>query len=297
MQLAEPKQIELSEESRSRLGPSEALNDKLRKQPLSSLRHVLGIDIGQTNNSLALVAVCCPLPGLLVTSLAFEIAPYDDRSTNLADIFDNVILPLTNMLNVVGVFYDRYQSVQHMQSLALRRNGVAPGASHYVLKKSIESGSQFVADQYSLSADDARSLVALVESGQCLFPAAEMPLLDLLFDEKVQRELYPYAHLALQLATVRVRGRSLMKPVRGEDDLFRAWANAVVKARDPFIAELLSRPASGVRQPALGSGKFQGSPAMVMSKIGQSSTASARSNSVVVNGSPAMLMRKGGRKT
>jgi hypothetical protein len=85
-------------------------------------------------------------------------------------------------------------------------------------------------------------LVSRLEQGDCLFPAMEIDMMELMVNKSLDPWEYPFAHLGLQMATVRARGNRLLKPVNRDDDLFRAWANAAVKAfRDDLVIDMLKQ--------------------------------------------------------
>jgi hypothetical protein len=85
-----------------------------------------------------------------------------------------------------------------------------------------------------------------MEQGDCLFPALEVGIMELLVNRSLDPVSYPYSQLALQLSTVRARGARLLKPIGGDDDLFRAWANAAIKAfTDETVVDLLSQETRG----------------------------------------------------
>ena len=85
-------------------------------------------------------------------------------------------------------------------------------------------------------------LVSRLEQGDCLFPAMEVDMMELMVNKSLDPTDYPYAHLGLQMATIRARGNRLLKPVNRDDDLFRAWANAAVKAfRDDLVIYMLKQ--------------------------------------------------------
>jgi hypothetical protein len=122
------------------------------------------------------------------------------------------------------------------------------------LKKIHDKGGlpPFLAMQYSLTVSDANLLISRLEQQDILFPQTEMSIMDLQGNKQLDPSEYPYAHLALQLATVRSRKNRLLKPTNGDDDLFRAWANAAVKAfTDDLVVQMLGAHGTKQDKPAV----------------------------------------------
>lgn len=231
------------------LGPWKDTFLDLVSKPAARRAHIMGVDLGTKNNALAVV--CGYLSAdhsKFITDFALEVKPSATRSVNVADVYDKLLVPLVDRLNVVAVFYDTWQSVHQIQALSQKFGSLGPlnsPAERRKWLKTLRDKNQrpaFIADQYSLTMADANLLVSRMEQGDCLFPGMEVGVMELLVNKKLDPTLYPYAHLALQTATVRARGTRLLKPVGGDDDLFRAWANAALKAlTDEMVVDLLSQ--------------------------------------------------------
>jgi hypothetical protein len=220
---------------------------ELERRPLSARSHVFGIDLGSTNNAMGVVGGCL-VRGKFITTFACEVKPRSDRGVNIASVYDELIVPLVNKFHGVAVFYDRWQGLHQIQDLAKKFGSPGPlnsKADHRNWKRDLAKRGEaprFVADQYSLSVADAKTLVGRLEQGECLFPSSEMGMMELLTDPRLKPEDYPYTHLMLQMCTVRARGIRLLKPLSGDDDLFRAWANAAFKAlTDETVIGLLTQ--------------------------------------------------------
>lgn len=226
------------------LGPHKMLWADLLIKPASKRPHILSVDLGHSRNGLAICAGYLADKGSkFITDFAVGLKPTNNRTINLALVFENVIVPAVERLNVVAVIYDRWESYQQIQDLTNRYGAVSPlasGTEQRRWKKAIQEEKKtvtsFLAERYSLDAKDARVLVARLEQGDCLFPAMEIPMMELVLNQQLDPTSYPYAHLALQLSTVRCSGRSLLKPMNGDDDLFRAWANCASRA---FLDEVV----------------------------------------------------------
>lgn len=248
------KDLEHSDpEAWANLGPLQKVFKDLVSKPASSRAHIMGVDLGTKDNALAVV--CGYLSSdnsKFITDFALEIKPSPMRSVNVADVFDKLMIPLVERLNVVAVFYDTWQSVHQIQSLSQKFGSLGPlnsPAERRRWLKELRDKKQrpaFMADQYSLTMADATLLTSRMEQGDCLFPALEVSIMELLVNRSLDPVIYPYAQLALQLSTVRARGARLLKPVGADDDLFRAWANAAIKAfTDETVIDLLSQETRG----------------------------------------------------
>lgn len=244
-----PKPKAISPKALAALGPHRALYEELLAKPASLRPHVLGIDMGTSNNSFALVASYLSDDGLLITDFAVEIKGTSRIRVNIAHIFDNVIVPLIEKLNIVGVFYDQWNSLHHIQALTNLKGALGPLNSSQEVRKwknDLRKEGElppFIADQVRLTMADANLLVARLEQGDILFPKMERPMFDLVQDSRLEKNLTPFTHLALQFSTVRVsaNGSQLRKPAdNGEDDIFRAWAvGAIMAFTDETVMALL----------------------------------------------------------
>ena len=244
-----PKPKAISAKALAALGPHRALYEELLAKPALLRPHVLGIDMGTSNNSFALVASYLSDDGILITDFALEVKGSARTRVNIAHIFDNVIVPLIEKMNIVGVFYDQWNSLHHIQALTNLKGALGPlNSSHEVRKWKNDLRKEgelppFVADQVRLTMADANLLVARLEQGDILFPKMERPMFDLVQDSRLDKSLTPYTHLALQFSTVRVsaNGSQLRKPAdNGDDDIFRAWAvSATMAFTDETVMALL----------------------------------------------------------
>lgn len=237
----------LAEPDLNDLGTFQPLFQDLAMRPASRRMHVMGVDLAATNNALAVVCGYTAFDKF-ITDFVLEIKPTEKYGINLNEVYENLIVELVDLLNVVAVFYDKWGSITQIQDLAKRFGSLGP-LNDKTSRRSWLRGlakrnrrPAFIADHYSLNMADALMLVSRVEQGDCLFPAMEVPFMDLMVNKKLNPTLYPYTHLALQMATVRARGMRLIKPTNRDDDLFRAWANAAVKAlTDELVIDLLQQ--------------------------------------------------------
>jgi hypothetical protein len=239
------------------LGPYRALFEELRDAPAAKRSHIMGVDLGASSNALAVVCGYLADEGRkFITDFALEVKP-DSMSINIADVYNNLIVPLIDKLNVCVVIYDRWSSLHHIQDLSAKFGSLGPlnpAKERRTWLRDLRDSDErprFLAEQYSLSAVDALGLVSRLEQGDCLFPRMEVGLMELMVNKSLEPKNYPFTHLALQLATVRLRGNRLLKPTNRDDDLFRAWANAAVKAfSDELIIDMLLQRSSLSTEPA-----------------------------------------------
>jgi intein/homing endonuclease len=285
------------------LGPLQTVFKDLISRPASGRAHIMGVDLGTKNNALAVVCGYLSTDNSkFITDFALEVKPSVIRSVNVADVFDKLMVPLVERLNVVAVFYDTWQSVHQIQSLSQKFGSLGPlnsPAERRRWLKELRDKNQrpaFVADQYSLTMTDAMMLVSRMEQGDCLFPALEVSIMELLVNRSIDPVAYPYAQLALQISTVRARGARLLKPVGGDDDLFRAWANAAIKAlTDEMVVDLLSQETRGQPMQQKNNLKRSGYVSMASSGKGLRRTETLQpgtlSNSNSTNGMPLSVKR------
>lgn len=228
------------------LGTYRALFKELCVTPATDRNHIMGVDLGVNNNALAIVCGYLAEEGRkFVTDFALEVKP-ETTSINIADVYKGLIIPLVDKLHVCAVYFDRWNSLYHIQDLSSKFGSLGPLNSPKERRawlrdlRDNDERPSFLAEQYSLSTMDALGLVSRLEQGDCLFPRMEVGFMDLMVNKALEPKNYPFAHLALQLATVRLRGNRLLKPANRDDDLFRAWANAAVKAfSDELVIDML----------------------------------------------------------
>ncbi len=242
-----------SEEDLLGMGDQRALFEELCEKPANTRMHIMGIDLGHTNNSVAIVCGYLALNGTkFITDFILEIEPQSDAVINLPEVHKNVIEPLVEQLNVVAVMYDTWNSLNPIQELSAKYGSLGPLNDSkerrswlHKINKSNERPA-FIADSYSLNLADAHMLIGRMQQGDCLFPAMEVPFMEMIQSDAHDPASVPYTSLAVQLATIRARGARLLKPVRRNDDIFRAWTNAAVPAlKDEMIIDLLQQEFRG----------------------------------------------------
>jgi hypothetical protein len=195
----------LSEDTLEELGPYRTLFEDLVARPPPTRMHIMGVDLGATNNALGIVCGFLAGGGKFITDFAVEIKPHDNLTINTAEVYEKLIVPLVDQLNVA----------------------------------------------------DSLMLAARVEQGDCLFPCMEVGFMDLMVNKNLNPSDYPYTHLALQAATVRLSGNRLLKPLGRDDDVFRAWANAAVPAlTNELVIDLLNQDVRAERRAGGGASNF-----------------------------------------
>jgi hypothetical protein len=177
------------------------------------------------------------------TVCRFLVSLYPEASQGLTlhfpMMYEHFILPLVKALNIKHVFYDRWQSLDQIQRLrALKVNAIA----------------------HSLSYEkDMLPFKQQLLSGNMILPPCEVSLQTVKDsnDPLVMTRDKPTAHLIWQSLTVREVGKKVLKPLTGDDDLFRAFMLGASR----FLHEDIQKEYAsynGVRQGMMG-GKFLGS--------------------------------------
>ena len=227
----------VSEKLLEQLGPYRETYIDLMARPAHLCPHILGIDIGSTTNSMGIAGMCLVDDGKrLMTDFLLQIKPQEKVPINIAMVFERLITPLVERLHCVGVFYDQWQSLHEIQKLAIDMSAMGPLHSTSEVRRwrnglrADDELPPFIAERTALSVADANLLVTRIEQGDCLFPPMEVPMLDVIQNKSRSSDDTPFTQLAVQMATVRVKGNRLLKPADRDDDLFRAWSHAAIKA-------------------------------------------------------------------
>jgi hypothetical protein len=159
----------------------------------------------------------------LVPDALIEIAPEEDLANQeiVRVHFPSVtdfITALSEKIYIKSVFYDRWQSTGEIQRLR---------------DKKIQ------ADKYSPVASDFQAIRSRIYAGGLKIPKMEKARVqDLDVTNPLEVKNNPITHFVLQLKTVRTSGNKVIKPLAGEDDMFRTLvaANALIeKDRKTFL--------------------------------------------------------------
>lgn len=164
---------------------------------------VLTVDNGEKKNSFS---ICCASyypehDGILLEEF-LEVAPHEHHHVDLQWCYDELILALVKTLNIVAVYYDKWEA-----SYAVR---------------DLRTNYHIDAERYSLKWKDFDQFREDLRGSKIWFPVPEVEPDSLLeTNNLVERARYPRAHFQLQLTTVNQFGKKVDKPDNGNDDLFR----------------------------------------------------------------------------
>jgi hypothetical protein len=177
-------------------------------RPDKMVPRLLALDNGYKNNAFAAVMFHWDVVGKKpVLDFAVNLYPEPNAKlyVNFPAMFENFILPIVKNFRITDVFFDRWQSLDQIQRL---RN----------MKQQAEA--------YSLSYDkDFQPFKQQLLSGAMQLPPCEIDIEAIkdIADPLSNLKQAPIATLIWQTLTVREVGRKVMKPLDGDDDLFRAF--------------------------------------------------------------------------
>jgi len=186
----------------------EMVSGKLRFHTTDQNKRIMAIDAGYSGNSFAIVA------GYMdsehhrpVFDTMIELQPLPDCPINHNDLYENVLVPLTEKLNVKLLVSDRWQNIK--------------------LLHDAEAELGVETEQYSVKYADFEALRQDVYENLITIPKPEMKKSLI---EKAGETDYPYsfartpiAHLIFQALTVRdLQGKSVEKGDGTTDDILRA---------------------------------------------------------------------------
>lgn len=170
---------------------------------------LLALDNGYTQNAFAAALFSFNAEKKIpVLDQIFSLYPEQQAGLNIhfPMMFENFIIPLIQNLNIKFVFYDRWQSLDQIQRL---RDLKIEARAHSV---SLEK--------------DLLPFKQMLLSGNFSLPPCETPIQGVKDSSNplMQVRDKPVSNLIWQTLTVRQVGRKLLKPLEGDDDLFRAFA-------------------------------------------------------------------------
>lgn len=218
---------------------TDGLGDEFRSAQLNliaadrSTPRLLCFDLGYKKNALAFCLFSMGPDFRVQMDYCFELSPTKERPVNGVHFFENVTTALVRNFNIKFAFFDRWQSMDQVQRL--KDMGVD-------------------AKIYSLTYKDMDNVRGAILSQSLTIPKLSQPTAEVVREWLAADNVHhmnPNSLLAIQLLTVRDFGSKMMKPLDGDDDIFRAFCLGVVKMQDPAIKVY-----------------FQGSPQML--KTGQS---------------------------
>lgn len=186
---------------------------------------ILAIDNGYNNNAFALTLMSIGKNGLPYVNQCLLLKPQEGMFVvNLAHMWDRLIQPLVAKANIKLVLYDRWNSLQNIQSLQnegrdARQYSLNPKDFELFRRKLMNQEVSYPFSEYSPK--------VFVDSG-----SADVDLVQVSTTK-------PGFALLLQTLTVRQVGNRLVKPLHGDDDVFRTTMLGLKFAYDPDIAKNL----------------------------------------------------------
>jgi hypothetical protein len=206
----------------------------------TSTARIMLIDAGESMNSyaLSLMSIDFQDDEKLRLDASVEVKPTRNLTVSfpaMLELADKII----KMYQVLYVVYDRWQSTHHIQKI------------NDTVYKHIR-GDGPIAERYTLTAgdfDDVRD--TLMTQDRWSLPKPEVPFDigsgGILTDFDKYRKAGPISHLMLQILTVRQMGRKVLKPIEGDDDLFRTLALGVTYLSMEEVVEDLRKHSKGGR--------------------------------------------------
>lgn len=197
---------------------------------------VLSIDNGYSNNAFALTLSSIGKNGFPYINQCLMLKPQEGAFVvNLAYMWDRLIYPLICKANVTLILYDRWNSLQNIQTLQ-------------------NEGKD--ARQYSLTPKDFELFRRKLMNQEVSYPFSEYTPKVFLDNSAADVDLVqvsltkPGFALLLQSLTVRQVGNRLHKPLHGDDDIFRTAMLALKFLYDEEIAKRLGYVPHGAQQQA-----------------------------------------------
>ncbi len=186
---------------------------------------ILAIDNGLTSNAFAAVLLSVR-KGVSRVDECFMLKPNESENikVNLDKMFEEFVYPLASKCNIVLGLYDRWNSIQNIQKLR-------------------GEGKDW--RQYSLTPNDFDMLRGKLQSSEVSLPFSEFDLNVFLKKESADTDLVrlsmlkPNFGLILQILTVRSLGVRVVKPLYGDDDVFRAAALGIKHLYEDDIRKVL----------------------------------------------------------
>jgi len=187
---------------------------------------LLTLDAGLTNNAFA-VTVQHPirndeaLVGHYRASTVLEVVAQPGTQIDFVAVYEDIIWPLIEALNVREVYADRWNSAYILRLIETRSKG------------------QVKAFNYSLRSKDFDDFIQFVNARQLHLPKIEInpDVAELTIDFKKDLLKYPAAHLYRQFLTVQQYQGMLVKGSDSTDDIFRALTLGTTRFFDPKVVE------------------------------------------------------------
>lgn len=167
---------------------------------------IIAVDTGFSNNAFAVGVFSWNKSGFVVDGV-LEVRPDTNHVVDFPKMYDKVISVLINQLFIVKILFDRWNSLDFVQKLQHEGYNV---------------------QQISLRYNHFSRIKGAVS--QSSFPKPEFPLEEIKYTQHLLEELIegrPVFHFLVQLLTVRDLGTKVVKPLKGDDDIFRTYALAL----------------------------------------------------------------------
>lgn len=191
-----------------------------RKDPVTP--RMITFDLGHSKNGLGMSMFSVGPDGKARLDYIFGLYPERGRNINLAHFFDNVTLPLVQNFNIAHVFFDRWQSLDQIARLR---------------------DMKVDASSYSLKYREMEDCKGMLKNKGILIPKIDEHekvnhFVSLWVDNDLDPYENPVAQLAIQLLTVRDLGYKMLKPLEGDDDLFRSFCLGINRLSDPKVRKV-----------------------------------------------------------
>ena len=266
--------------SRSMLPVFEGPQDK-------RIPRLLSLDLGWKKNALSICMFSLGPDGAIRLDFGFSLWPKPKTMIDLAHVFDNFTVALVKQYNVKFAYFDRWQSLDQVSRLRALK---VDAGLHSLTYKEMDAVRGTVTAQGVTIPKMLKPLASYVEDYKRNIPIPESD---------------PSAILGLQLLTVRDTGTKFLKPIIGDDDIFRAFCLGVVMMQSEHVKKEFAKGAKAIlggnSVQALGSLRLRSSGAVVSSGSGAALLDDGRALGVLKPRSAARISTNGqgqpGRKS
>jgi len=266
--------------SRSMLPVFEGSQDK-------RIPRLLSLDLGWKKNALSICMFSLGPDGAIRLDFGFSLWPKPKIMIDLAHVFDNFTVALVKQYNVKFAYFDRWQSLDQVSRLRALK---VDAGLHSLTYKEMDAVRGTVTAQGVTIPKMVKPLASYVEDYKRNIPIPESD---------------PSAVLGLQLLTVRDTGTKFLKPIIGDDDIFRAFCLGVVMMQSEHVKKEFAKGAKAIlggnSVQALGSLRLRSSGAVVSSGSGAALLDDGRALGVLKPRSAARISTNGqgqsGRKS
>jgi len=178
---------------------------------------LISLDLGYHKNAYAFCMFSLTPDFKPKLDIGVTVTPENKMRANLVHIFEHWVMPIVEHFNIKYAFFDRWQSIDQIERLR---------------EKKVD------ASIHSLTYKEMDAVRGTIISEGVIIPRLDSPMNDYV-KEYVQNDDFtadnPSATLGMQLLTVRDTKSKFLKPLVGDDDLFRAFCLGVLKINDKKI--------------------------------------------------------------